>query len=299
MNARILRWPVRLSPVVAGLLLVPGLGTRVDSLAAPPPSDKSIFVGALDDAGRPVKDLTLADFRVREDKTDREITEVKLTTQPLNIELLVDTSKGVESIVQDLRKAVAAFVRQVHVVSPDAAIEIMEFGQAAVRIVPFTTSDEDLQKGINRIVGKPQANSVLLEAIIEANNNLAKRPSPRRAIVAVNVEPSDEQSREDPNKIVMALKKSVAQLWSVSYQTSVAKNAQRDVVLNQLTRIAGGNREFIVGISAMETVLKSYADALTTQYEVVYKRPDKSAQEVQVGTTRGGVKLHASGFPPQ
>jgi hypothetical protein len=77
-------------------------------------------------------------------------------------------------------------------------------------------------------------------------------------------------------------------------------NPNRDVALNQLTKNTGGTRDFIVGQSAMETVLNGYADALTSQYELTYKRPgSKKAEVVQVGTTRQGVKLHASGFAPR
>ena len=204
----------------------------------------------------------------------------------------------VDEMLLDVRKALIAFVRQVHAVSPDAQISLMEFGQAAVTVVPFTTSDADLEKGVNRLSGKPRSASVLLEAINAASNNLARRPSPRRAIVALNIEPSDEQSREDPKRIVESLRKSVAQLWSLSIQKGPLKNPQRDVVLNVFTKNTGGAREFIVSRSAAESYLTKYADALTSQYEATYKRPAAKAQAVQIGTTRPGVRLHASGFAP-
>jgi VWFA-related protein len=262
-------------------------------------SDKTIFVSALDDNGAPVKGMTLADFRLREDGVDREISEVKPATQPLQIVLLADSTSAAQEILQDLRKSLSAFVKQVIAVAPDAPIKIMEFGQAAVAMSPYSNSVDDLDKAINRLVGKPNAQSVLLEALIAASNVLAKRPSRRRAIVSVNIEPNDEQSREEPRKIQESLQKSGAQLWAVSYQKGPLKNPQRDLVLNALTRSTGGQREFIVGISAIETVLKRYADALTMQYEVTYKRPEGKAQVVQVGTVRQGVKLYASGFAPQ
>jgi VWFA-related protein len=262
-------------------------------------SDKTIFVAALDPAGKPVKGLTAADFALREDGVDREITDVKPATQPLQIVLLADTSKGVDDILQDMRRSLTAFVRQVHASSPDASIRVMEFGQAAVAVTPFSTSTEDLEKAVGRIAGKPGAASVLLEALVRASGDLEKRPSARRAIVSVNLEPNDEQSREEPKKIIEALRRSVAQVWSVSYQRGTAKNPQRDLVLNTLTKNTGGRREFIVGVSAIETILKDYADALTSQYEVIYKRPEGKAQVVQVGIRREGVKLYASGFAPQ
>ena len=74
----------------------------------------------------------------------------------------------------------------------------------------------------------------------------------------------------------------------------------RDVVLEVLTKNTGGRREFIVGQSAVETILKSYADALTSQYELTYKRPAGAPpQNVQVGVARPGLKLLATVWPPQ
>jgi len=280
---------------------VASVGMAVLVIVAAPgaASDKTIFVSALDDNGSPVKGLTLEDFRLREDGVDREISDVKPATDPLQVVLLADTTSGAQEILQDLRKSLTAFVNQVLTVSPDAPIKIMEFGQAAVTVAPYSTSTADLEKAINRLVGKPSAQSVLLEALIAASNDLSKRPSRRRAIVSVNIEPNDEQSREEPKKIQESLQKSGAQLWALSFQKGQLKNPTRDLVLNALTRSTGGQREFIVGISAMETILKRYADALTFQYAVTYKRPGDKAQVVQVGTVRQGVKLYASGFAPQ
>ena len=78
------------------------------------------------------------------------------------------------------------------------------------------------------------------------------------------------------------------------------KNAGRDIVLNDFAKLTGGQRDYIVDISAMENILKSYANALAMEYEVVYKRPEnaKNVKAIQVGT-RQGLKAHASGFAPQ
>jgi hypothetical protein len=294
MTARVIRrWALLASPVML-VAATPHAAAR-----SAPADEKSVFVAVLDDSGRPATDLTMQDFRLREDGVDREIVSVKPATQPLQIALLADSTAGAEPLIRDIRTSLAAFIKQVHSTSPDAPISLMEFGQAAVTTVPFVTDDASLRGGIGKLVGRPGAASVLLEAIIEASNNLAKRPSPRRAIVTLNIEPSNEQSREEPKKINEALRKSVAQLWSVSLQKGTLRNPTRDVVLNGLTRNTGGNREFIVGPSALETVLTRYAVALTSQYEVTYKRPGSSAQVVQVGTLRQNLTLHASAFAPQ
>lgn len=292
-------------PVLAVLALAPALHARI-----PAALDKSLFVSIADAEGRPVQDVRMGDILIREDGQDREVVAIKAASQPISVAVLVDTAQGTrvtdaygtpEEYVRDIRVAVGGFARQLLSRSPDASVMLMEFGQAAIPVVPFTTSLADFDKGVNRLVAKAGVGSVLLEAIAAANVELATRPGSRRAIVTLNLEPSDEQSREEPKKIVESFKKSGAQLWSVSVQRGALKASKRDLVINDFAKATGGQRDFIVGISAVGAILKGYADALAAQYEVVYKRPEsnKPTQVIQVGTVLQNVKMHASGFAPQ
>jgi hypothetical protein len=298
-----------LCPVVM-LGVIAGIDARTQS------ADKSIFVSVVDSNGKPVKDLTVAEFAVREDNVMREVTGVKPATQPLYIQILADTTKesgavgmmskndtggGASDLIRDIRTSLTNLVKYVGEASPDAQMGLMEFGQAAIPVVNFTNKTADLEKGVTRLFPKPQAASVLLEALIASNKELEKKPSPRRAIMVLNIEPGDEQSREQPNQILDAFRKSGASLWAVSLQRGELRNPNRDLILNNLTKITGGRREFIVGQSAVENWLKTFADALLGQYELTYKRPDAKtpAQQVLVGITRQGLRTHANAFAPK
>lgn len=283
------------------LSLVLGSGiVTITAAAVQTADDKTIFVGVVDEAGQPVKDIRMDEILIREDGQDREVVSVKPSTETLTVALLVDTTAGAEEYIRDIRDGFTAFVRQISSMAPGARLMLMEFGQAAVTIEPFTSDYEKLTGSINRVFPKRRAASVLLEALIASNNALANQPSRRRAVVAFNMEPSDEQSREEPRKINEALRRSGAQLWSVSLQKGGNKNSNRDVVLEQLTKNSGGRREFIVAQSAIQTYLTQYANALASQYEVTYKRPAGSRPSVvQTGTTRQGTRLHASLFAPE
>lgn len=290
-------------------LLAPAVSTT-ENVAAQGGLDKSLYISVLDAAGSPVKDMVADEILIREDGADRQVVAVKPAMQPISVAMLVDTAQGSrvtdaygtpEDYVRDIRRAVGGFGKTLLGQSPNAVVSLMEFGQAAITMVPFTSNPIDYDKGINRLVARPGVGSVLLEALSQANTDLTKQPSTRRAIVSLNLEPSDEQSRDDPSKIKEAFRKSGAQLWAVSVQRGGLKASKRDLVLNDFATASGGQRDFVVGISAVEGILKRYADALTYQYEVVYKRPEsnKPTRVVQLGTTRQGVKLHASGFAPQ
>jgi len=262
-------------------------------------AEKSLFVSVLDASGKPVTDITAADFAVREDGMDREVVKATPAADPLRIALLVDTTSEAEAYVRDIRVGIKAFIQDVLAKSPESQISLWEFGQASVRIKDFTSDAAALEKEAGRLFPKPQAASVLLEALYDASEALANRPSPRRAIVVLNLEPSDEQSRQQPNKITDSLMRSRAQLWAVSVQKGSLRNAQRDLVLSTLVRNAGGRREFIVAQSAIEGYMRQYAAALTAQYELTYTRPSGRPQVVQTGVRRNGLQVIAGIFAPQ
>lgn len=265
-----------------------------------PPVERTLVLSVVDTAGAPVTDLRADDVRVREDGTDGEVLALSRASGPLFVQLLVDTTPEAERYVSDMRKAFTEFVRQLKLGDPSAEIGVMEFGQAATPIVGITGKLEDLEKGIGRIFPKPQAASVLLEGIIAASSSLSARASRRRAIVSFNVEPSDEQSRQSPKQMLQSLALSGAQVWSLSLQTGNRNNANRDIVLNEVTKVTGGRRDVIVTSSAIDMYLRRYANALLVQYEMTYRVSGrKQPQVVQTGTTRPGTRVHASSFPPQ
>jgi hypothetical protein len=284
------------------LLTAAVLIVGVSASAAGPqvPRDRTLVLSLVDHAGRPLTDVQPDDVRVREDGTDGEVVGLKRASGSLFIQILVDTTPGTEPYVSDIRQALTAFVERVKAADPGARIGLMEFGQAAAPIVPITESGYHLETGIARIFPKPRSASVLLEAIVAASNSLMPQPGPRRAIVSFNTEPSDEQSRESPNRMLQALGLSGAQVWSVSLQTLNRNNPNRDIVLNQVAKVTGGRREIVVAASAIQGYLENYADVLLAQYEITYRMPgDRPAKVVQTGTTRPGARVHASTLPQQ
>src|SRR4051812_46337612 len=136
-----------LLPVFAIVLLSPALAARQGGI------DKSLFVAVLDENGRPVRNVTADDIMIREDGQDRAVVAVKPASQPLSIAFLIDTAQGKrvtdaygtpEDYVRDMRVSTSAFVTQLLSLAPDASISLMEFGQAAITMVKYTTDVSEL-----------------------------------------------------------------------------------------------------------------------------------------------------------
>jgi hypothetical protein len=300
------------------MLLVVTLAAGVATLPAVKASsqgvDKTIIVGVVDASWKPAPGLTVKDFAVREDNIEREVVSVKPATDPVYLYILADTSRqagnqgmmgrdtssGGTELIRDIRGSLAEAVKKLYAAKPDSQTALMEFGQAAIPITKFTNKLQDVEKGIGRLFPKPDAGSVLLEALIDSAKALAKVPSRSRAMISVNIEPGEEESRQEPQKVLDALRASGATLWSISLNKGSMRNPARDVVLNRLTQITGGHREFLIGPSAIENMLKRYVDVLTSQYEVTYKRPAASTSAVEVRVAvRAGLKAHSSWFAPK
>jgi hypothetical protein len=284
-------------------------------LTATEQDDKTIFLTAVDKDGKSVTDLKTEEVLIREDNQDRTVVSVKKSTQPLAIVILADTTQqagatgmmssqtsqtGAAELIRDIRSAIGLFVREIAAGNPESQMQLMEFGQAAVPVTKMTSNVADLEKGVTRLFPKPKAASVLLEAIIEGSKELSKTKTPRHVIVALNIEPGDEQSRQNIRQLNDELYKSRANLWAVSLQIGQNRNQMRGLVLEALTKNTGGRREFIHAQSALEAMMKNFAENLLNQYEVTYKRPaGVKAQAVQVGVMRQGLGLFASIFAPQ
>jgi VWFA-related protein len=291
------------SLIFAGLLalaLAPALGAWAQTAV-----DKTIFIAVLDESGKPVKDIALGEILIREDGVDREVISVAPATDPLYVALLVDTTPAAEPYIQDIRRALTAFVQQIGAASTDARISVTEFGQAAVPITPFTTDREKLKKDINRIFPKRgDVPAVLLEGLKDTSDSLAKQNSRRAAIVVFTMEGTLDRSSEEPKRLQESMAKSRAQIWTVSLDKNRQRQdkvAQRDIILNALTQASGGKREFINAESAIEVHMKLYADALLSHYAITYKRPASDRPKVvQTGLARSGpLKLHGGMFAPQ
>src|SRR5688572_18533803 len=104
--------------------------------------EQGLLVTVLDKDNTPLRDLTAKDFLVFEDGVKREITGAELTSAPMSISIMVDTTKSAPGMIEptrDIRTALLTFVQTVQAATPEAEVAITEFAGAGVLLRSFTS----------------------------------------------------------------------------------------------------------------------------------------------------------------
>ena len=178
---------------------------------------------------------------VREDRATRDVLDVRPATEPLFIALLIDTIRppaGVQpsplgvpmNATQDYRRGLASFVSTIKGGNPDAQIAILEYAGATVTAIDFTSEAPTLDRFIQRLFPNRQADAVLIEAVVEGARKLGDKPSPRRAIVAVDFNSRDSSAVPAMQQAAEMVNKSGATVWTVSVRNTSASSSHREDV---------------------------------------------------------------------
>lgn len=260
-----------------------------------PQQQKTALVTAVADASGRLGSLKAADFVVKEDGATREVLDAAPATEGLFITILVDMSQppaGVIPPTQDLRRALSAFVQTIKTGSPDAQLSMVEVATAGVTKVDFTSEAEAVEKNIQKVFPGNQTDAALIETIVDAGKKLSDKPSPRRAIVSVDFNSRDTSAERTMRQAAESIRKAGATLWSVSVRGNAQSSSNREEVLNVITKSSGGLRLTAVEATGLESMLKTVANSLLSQYTVTFTRPGSgSVKGTEMQTKSGGKVL--------
>jgi hypothetical protein len=256
-----------------------------------------VFAVSAED-GLPVETLAPDDVVIREDGVAREILKVTRSADPVDITILVDNSVASTKAIQDMRIGLEKFVAAFAGPHP---ITLMTVADRPTIQVNSTTSKAQLQRGVSRIFMQPEAGATLLEAIIEASRAVGKRKPARSAIIAITSFGAEFSDR-GYQFALDALADSGAALHVIELQDTQQASQQntnvrdRNIVIDRGTTDTGGSRELLLANLSLTDALQKVGRVATTQFEVVYGRPDTliPARKVEVFSARPTLKIRGN-----
>jgi hypothetical protein len=156
---------------------------------------KRVFVSAVDAQGKPVTDLTAAEFRITENGTKRDVTRLSLGTAPMRIVLLCDSSTTMTPMINQYRVALNGFV---DLLPPEFEVAFVSSGgQIRVRTQP-STDREKLRAEIARFAAEGGANA-FLETMIESDQRFLQKSAEKWPVFVIVA--SDIDTRREPDVV--------------------------------------------------------------------------------------------------
>jgi len=262
---------------------------------------RTVYVSVTDKSGNAVLDVAPSAFVVRENKVAREVLEVALADEPLQIALLVDNSQASEPHIRDYREALSAFITVVTSDNPSPAngkhqIAIISLADRPTILRDYTSDQVQLLKSAQSIFAMPGSGAYLLDGIMETSHGVVKRTTARPVFVAIFPDASSETSYRTYDAVLDALKRSGASLHVVKIGGSMNTSRDRSIVLDEGTRTTGGRYEDLLVSSALTVRLKQIATDLTHQYRVTYARPQslRPPEKFEVSVTKPGLTVRGT-----
>jgi hypothetical protein len=178
--------------IAATTLAVLAVSVAMSSIVSAQRVAKRIFVEVVDDDGKPVRNLTAADFEIDEDYSKREVTRAVLGTAPMRIVLMVDSSTSSQPMMMMFRNALVAFV---DTLPPQHEIVFISSGsQIRVRTQP-STDRAKLKEQIGLLQSEGGANA-FLETLMEADARFLKTAPDRWPVFVILTTDIGEVRRE-------------------------------------------------------------------------------------------------------
>lgn len=281
--------------LAAATLLVFWAALPAASRASQAPREGTLFVSAVDGTGEPVEGLGPEAFLVREDGVRREVTRVSRATEPIDVAILVDNSAAASEGLVFLRRALSSFVARI---GPGNEVALIGLADRPTILVDYSRDAKRLADA-SQLFSMPGSGMTLLDGLFETAQGLARRETPRAVIVSVFTD-GPELSYRYAKDVVGAARDANVALHLVTigrfFHSEEHGIRERSFLLDDGPRETGGQRMALLTPHALEDTLQRLARELTSQYKVVYGRPESliPAERVEVSSARPGVTMRGA-----
>jgi VWFA-related protein len=266
--------------------------------SAPPAAAevRTLSVTVTDDKGAPLRGLAAEEVVVLENGVARAVTRMQPDERPLTVALLLDTSAPMASIYRlHLVDPVIQFLSRL---PSGSRFAVWTLGDRPQKVVDYTSEATEAARALRRVI--PVGGNTLLDALVEAAEELKKQEGERTALVVVSGSGIGFANR-DRRSVVDKMKGAPATVLAVQFDEAGDPGVQGsgpdqvgrmdyDYVLGTLTKESGGLWERPLSSMGVDRALRKVSSELSGQYRLTYDATQKDAKlEVQVA--RPGAKV--------
>jgi Ca-activated chloride channel family protein len=267
---------------------------------------------AVDDRGRPVRDLGQQELRVFDEGRPQKIVHFsKSTDLPARLLLLVDASGSMNGELKTASSRMAAVQILAGLGSGDE-VALAGFDSRYFGVVRFTTDRAAIEKGFEEL--QPFGSTALHDALDNAARDLATHGDGRRAVVVVT-DGVDTSSQKSPDEVIAHSRALDVPIYAVSVVSPLddprsplfagrerpAAATSGSAVLARYAAMSGGAAFSVSDFKGLKEAAGQIAAELKQQYRLGYDPPEGPPRfrRIEVRSTRKGVVVRTrSGYMP-
>jgi len=268
---------------------------------------------AVNDKGRPVRDLKSSEFRIFEDGRPQKLEHFSHSSDvPARLLILVDAS-GSMNVEDKSASGRMAATQILASLAPEDEVALAGFDHKYWGIVRFTRNRDEIKKGLDDV--EPFGSTALHDALDHAAHDLASHGEGRRAVVVIT-DGVDTASQTAPDVVIERSRALDVPIYAISVisplddpDSSLFTGRERPAAatagLRQLQRYAaesGGAAFAVSDFRGLKGATDQIADELKHQYRIGYAPLESGPRfrKIQVKSTRKGVVIRTrSGYMPR
>jgi len=171
-----------------------------------------------DREGRYLSGLRAADFTLYNDHVKQNIAVFEATEEPLNVALLLDTSKSTRDVLGDIKDAAMNFIKRLR---PQDRAMIISFDYDVHVLSNLTADRRALERAVKDADIGDYVGTVLHDAVIKVTNESLRQVQGRKAIVLLT-DGKDHGSATGEVESLEAAEESGAMIYAIFYRTGFA-----------------------------------------------------------------------------
>jgi VWFA-related protein len=175
----------------------------------------SVPVVASDRQGRYVAGLKQEEFALYQDGILQTISYFGTDEEPLNVALLLDTSRSTKDVLDKIKDAAKDFIK---LLQPADQAMVMTFDFEVNVLSPLTSDRKRLEKAIKKVEIGERVGTVMRDAVLEAVEHDMAKVKGRKAIILLT-DGKDYGSSVSMDALLDRLEESDVMVYSVYYQT--------------------------------------------------------------------------------
>ena len=200
----------------------------------------SVPVIVSDRNGRYIAGLKIGDFKLYHDRADQSISVFDAVEEPLNVALLIDTSKSTRPVLDDIKNAGLKFLKELR---PQDRAMIVTIDYDVHVLSQLTSDRKKLEKAVKNVETGEEFGTVLRDGVDEVVRRSFSRVEGRKAIILLS-DGKDVGSRISEQSLLDEAAESGAMIYTVFFETGALKRGWIDATTFPRRRVWVGPGRF-------------------------------------------------------